>query len=437
MALPAFGSLMPKRLLAADPRAGGAVAISPTGAPLRMAFVYVPNGVHQGHWWPQVEGTNFDLSRTLQPLANVKGQIQVLGGLDHANANGDSDGSGDHARAIGTFLNGVRVKKTAGADVHAGTSVDQLAAQRIGHLTRLPSLELTCDTVRKSGNCDSGYSSLSVQPGLEQSDHAPAARGQSPAGLRTSLFGAGARGEHKKNLELRREQQKSILDFVRDDAAALERQLGGRDRQKLDQYLTSVREIEHQIERSEQFRDVPNPTTVCPAGVPTSFQDHIRLMYDMMILAFQTDSTRIATFLIAGEGSNRNFPEIGIAEGHHNLSHHLNKPEPMDKIAQIDQWYMHQFARFLEKLEETKDVDGTSILSNSMIMYGSGNSDGNHHTHLNLPIVLAGRGGGLLTGRYLRFKSKPMSNLYLSMLDRLGVDAVTRLGDSTGRLEGI
>ncbi len=438
LALPAFGSLMPKRLLAKGPRSDGTLAISPTGAPLRMAFVYVPNGVHQGHWWPKAKGTEFDLSPTLEPLASVKDQIQVLGGLDHANANGGTEGSGDHARASGTFLTGVRVKKTAGADVHAGTSVDQVAVQRIGHLTRVPSLELTCDAVRKSGNCDSGYS-CAYQFNLAWSSPTMALPPEpNPRLVFERLFGAGSRGERKKNLELRREQQQSILDFVRDDAVALERQLGGRDRQKLDQYLTSVREIEHQIERSEQFKDVPNPAINSPAGVPTGFQEHIGLMYDMMILAFQTDSTRIATFLIAGEGSNRNFPEIGIAEGHHNLSHHLNQPEPMDKVARIDQWYMRQFARFLEKLEETKDVDGTSVLSNSMIVYGSGNSDGNHHTHLNLPVILAGRGGGAMpTGRYLRFKSRPMSNLYLSMLDRLGVQGVARIGDSTGRLERI
>jgi len=438
LALPAFGSLMPKRVLAADPSTGGVGAISPTGAPLRMAFVYVPNGVHQGHWWPKVEGTEFDLSPTLEPLANVKGQIQVFGGLDQANANGGTEGPGDHARASGTFLTCVRVKKTAGADVHAGTSVDQVAAQRIGHLTRVPSLELTCDVVRKSGNCDSGYSCAYQFNLAWSSPTMPLPPETNPRLVFERLFGAGSRGERKQNLELRREQQQSILDFVRDDAAALVRQLGGRDRQKLDQYLTSVREIERQIERSEQFKDVPNPAVASPAGVPAGFQEHLALMYDMMILAFQTDSTRIATFLIAGEGSNRNFPEIGIAEGHHNLSHHLNKPEPMEKVAQIDHWYMRQFARFLERLEETKDVDGTSILSNSMIMYGSGNSDGNHHTHMNLPIVLAGRGGGTLpTGRYLRFNSRPMSNLYLSMLDRLGVEGVARIGDSTGRLEGI
>jgi hypothetical protein len=438
LALPAFASLLPKSLLAAVPGTTGAMAATSSGAPLRMAFVYVPNGVHQGHWWPKVEGKDFDLNRTLQPLAKVKSQVQVLGGLDQVNAYAGMDGPGDHARASGSFLTGVRVKKTAGADIHAGVSVDQVAAQRIGHLTRFPSLELTCDGVRKSGNCDSGYSCAYQFNLAWRSPTMPLAPEPNPRLVFERLFGAGPPGERRKNLETRREQQRSILDFVIDDTVALERQLGRRDQQKLDEYLTCVREIEHRIQRSEQFKDVPNPDVDSPAGIPASFQEHIQLMFDMMVLAFQTDSTRIATFLLAGEGSNRAFPEIGIPEGHHNLSHHQNKKAMMDKIADIDLWYMRQFARFLEKLDATKDFDGKSLLSNSMIVYGSGNGDGNRHTHSNLPLILAGGGGGTLNaGRYVKHNSKPMSNLFLSMLDRLGVDQVARLGDSTGRVEGI
>jgi Protein of unknown function (DUF1552) len=438
LALPAFASLLPKGVLAAAPGTASAAAITSTGAPLRMAFVYVPNGVHQGHWWPKVEGKDFDLNRTLQPLAKVKDQIQVLGGLDQLNANGGMDGPGDHARATGTFLTGVRVKKTAGADIHAGVSIDQVAAQRIGHLTRFPSLELTCDGVRKSGNCDSGYSCAYQFNLAWSSPTMPLPPEPNPRLVFERLFGSGTRGERRKNLELRREQQQSILDFVLDDTVALERQLGRRDKEKLDEYLTSVREIEQRIQRSEQFKDVPNPAVDSPAGIPSSFQEHIQLMFDMMILAFQTDSTRIATFLLAGEGSNRNFPEIGINEGHHNLSHHQNKAATLAKVAEIDLWYMRQFARFLEKLAGTTDIDGKSLLSNSMIVYGSGNGDGNRHNHNNLPLILAGGGGGkLATGRYVKFKSTPMSNLCLTMLDNMGVDQVQRLGDSTGRIAGI
>jgi hypothetical protein len=438
LALPAFETCASPRLLASTADKAGALATSSTGAPLRMAFVYVPNGVHQGYWWPKKDGKELELSRTLQPLEKVRHQLQILGGLDHVNAYGGLDGPGDHARASGTFLTGVRVRKTAGADIHAGVSVDQVAAQRIGHLTRFPSLELTCDGVRKSGNCDSGYS-CAYQYNLSWSTPTlPVAPEPNPRLVFERLFGAGAPGERKNNLEQRRQQQRSILDFVRDDARALERELGGQDQKKLEEYLASVREIERRLERAERFTNVPNPAQETPPGIPASFQEHIALMFDMMILAFQTDSTRIATFLLANEGSNRAFPDISIPEGHHNLSHHMGKKDMMEKIGEIDRWYIRQFARFLEKMDVVKDMDGKSLLHNSMIVYGSGNADGNRHTHSNLPIILAGSAGGALSaGRFTKLKSRPMSNLYLSMLDRMGVDDVPRFGDSTGRVEGI
>jgi Protein of unknown function (DUF1552) len=437
LALPAFESLVPARAAAAA-REGAKLAVTETGAPLRMAYVYVPNGVHQGYWWPKKEGKDFELNKTLQPLEKVKQHIQILGGLDQLNATAGPDGPGDHARASGSFLTGVRVKKTAGSNIHAGISVDQVAAQKTGHLTRFPSLELTCDAVRKSGSCDSGYS-CAYQYNLSWSGPTlPVAPEPNPRLVFERLFGAGAPGERRKNLTLRREQQRSILDFVLDDTRSLEQELGGSDQQKLDEYLAGIREVERRLEQSERFKETPNPAVETPAGVPGSFPDHIQLMFDMMVLAFQTDSTRIATFLLANEGSNRTFPEIGISEGHHNLSHHFGKKDMMEKIGSIDLWYIQQFARFIEKLDSIKDVDGHSILHNSMIVYGSGNSDGNRHTHSNLPIVLAGSGGGTLsTGRYMKVKSKPLNNLYLNMLDRFGIDGMARLGDSTGRLEGV
>ena len=437
LALPAFESLLPSSAAAAAKDASK-LAVTATGAPLRMAYVYVPNGVHQSYWWPKKEGNDFELNKTLEPLAKVKQNIQLFGGLDQVNATAGPDGPGDHARASGSFLTGVRVKKTAGADIHAGISVDQVAAQRIGHLTRFPSLELTCDSVRKSGSCDSGYS-CAYQYNLSWSGPTlPVAPEPNPRLVFERLFGAGAPAERRKNLALRREQERSILDFVLEDTRNLEKELGGTDQHKLDEFLAGVREIERRIQEAERFKDVPNPAVDAPSGIPGTFPDHIQLMFDMMVLAFQTDSTRIATFLLANEGSNRTFPEIGISEGHHNLSHHFGKKEMMEKIGSIDHWYIQQFARFLEKLDSVKDVDGNSVLHNSMIVYGSGNSDGNRHTHSNLPIILAGNGGGCVTpGRYSKHKSKPLNNLYLSMLDRFGVDTVPRLGDSTGRLEGV
>lgn len=437
VALPALESLAP-RALADATKSAISPATSATGAPLRMAFVYFPNGSIPKAWWPKAEGKNFALSATLQPLEKVKHQVQVLGGLDHINATAGPDGAGDHARAGGTFLTGVRVKKTAGADIHAGISIDQVAAQQIGHLTRFPSLELSCDSIRKSGNCDSGYS-CAYQHNLSwRSPTVPLSPESNPRLVFERLFGAGSQGERKKNYQLRQQQQRSIMDFVLDDARSLQRRLASRDQQKLDEYLGSIREIEKRIERSEQFKEIPDPDVATPAGIPSSFPEHVQLMFDMLLLAFQSDSTRIATLLLAGDGSNRTFPEIGIAEGHHFLTHHRNKKDMVDKVAQIDAWYVAQLACFLEKLDQTKDLDGKSILHNSMIVYGSGNADGNYHTHNNLPIILAGGGGGTLEpGRYVKHKAKPASNLFLSLADRLGVQDLKRFGDSTDRLTEI
>ncbi len=438
LALPAFESLGPSSLFAAEAAANGPLASTATGAPLRTAFVYFPNGAIQPSWWPKGEGKDFELASTMQPLAGVRSQLQVLGGLDHVNATPGPDGAGDHARASGTFLTGVRVKKTAGADIHAGISIDQLMAAQVGHLTRFPSLELTCDAVRKSGNCDSGYSCAYQYNLAWRSPNTPVAPEPNPRLLFERLFGGGAPGERAANLKRRQAQQRSIMDFVLDDARTLQGRLTNRDREKLDQYLFSVREIEKRLEKAEKFGAAPDPAIATPAGVPLGYEEYLQVMFDMLVLAFQTDSTRIATFLMANEGSNRAFPEIGLAEGHHYLTHHQNKQDMIDKVAQIDLFYMRQFARFLGKLDQTKDVDGKSLLHNSMIVYGSGNSDGNRHTHVNLPIILAGGGGGGLNpGRFAKFGGVPMSNLLLGMADRMGARNIERLGDSTGRISAI
>ena len=433
LALPAFEAFSP---VIAAVKEAAPLATTSSGAPLRMAYVYFPNGAHQEHWWPK-EGDSLVLNRTMQPLEFVRHQLQVLGGMDHVNATPGPDGAGDHARASGTFLTGVRVKKTAGADIHAGISIDQLAARRVGHLTRFPSLELTCDAIRKSGSCDSGYS-CAYQYNLSwSSPSTPVAPEANPRLVFERLFGAGSPGERGRHLKQRQQQQRSILDFVMDDARAIQKNLTARDHEKLDEYLTSVRDLEKRIEQAERF-EAPDPAIKTPDGIPANFQEHIRMMFDMLLLAFQTDSTRIATFLMANEGSNRAFPEIGIPEGHHYLSHHRQQEDMMEKVAEIDLWYMQQFAYFLERMEQTKDVDGRSLLHNSMIVYGCGNADGNRHTHTNLPVILAGAGGGTLNpGRFNKLPSMPMSNLLLSMADRLGIEGVERLGDSTGRASGI
>src|SRR5688572_29813388 len=432
MALPALESVAPVGLLAANTKAAN-LARTATGAPLRMAYVYFPNGAIQPAWWPKGEGKDFELSQTLQPLAPVKHRLQVLGGMDHVNATPGPDGAGDHARASGTFLTGVRVKKTAGADIHAGISIDQVIANQIGHVTRFPSLELSCDAVRKSGNCDSGYSCAYQYNLAWRSPTTPIAPEPNPRLLFERLFGSGAHGERAESMKRRQAQQRSILDFVMDDARSLQSQLTYRDKQKLDEYLLSIREIEQRIEKAERF-EIPDPNQPTPDGIPRSYAEYMQVMFDMMLLAFQTDSTRVATFLLANEGSNKSFEEIGIAEGHHYLTHHQNDKAKIDKVAEIDLFYTKQLARFLKRMEQTKDVDGNSLLHDSMIIYGSGNSDGNRHTHTNLPVLLAGAGGGTLTpGRFVKQGGVPMSNLLLSLGDRMGATGVERLGDSTGR----
>jgi hypothetical protein len=441
MALPVFESSLGPVLRAATTASaatGTPLGVTSTGAPLRMAFVYFPNGAHQKYWWPTGEGSSFQLGRTMQPLAGLKNAIQVVGGLDHKNADPGNDGAGDHARANATFLTGVRARKTDSADIQAGISVDQLAAQQVGHLTRFSSLELSCDSVRKAGSCDSGYS-CAYQYNLSwRSASTPMTPEPNPRLVFERLFGSGAPGERQKNFEQRQQTQKSLLDFVLDDTRALQRQLGAKDRDKLDEYLTGVRTIEQRIQRAESFGKLPNPGAEAPSGIPTDYGEHMDIMYDLLAMAFQTDSTRVATLLLANDGSNRAFTEIGIPEGHHYCSHHRNNPDLMEKVGEIDLHYMRHFARFLERLDKTKDVDGKSLLHNSMIVYGCGNADGNKHTHDNLPVVLAGAGGGTITpGRYSTYGSQPMSNLFLSMTDRMGVQGLDRIGDSTGRLQAV
>ncbi len=437
IALPAFESFAPARLLAATSAPAGKLATTATGAPLRTAFIYFPNGAIPSAWWPTGAGTNFQLNRTTQPLASVRQHIQMLGGLEHLNATAGSDGGGDHARANGTFLTGVRMKKSA-TDIRAGISIDQVMAREVGHLTRLPSLELTCDAGRNTGACDSGYSCAYQYNVSWSSPTTPMTPEANPRQVFERLFGAGAAGERAEQLKRRREEQRSILDFLVEDARAMQRRLNARDKDKLDQYLTGVRELETRIQRAEKFGDSKDPAQATPPGIPPTYAEHIQLMFDTLVLAFQTDSTRVATLLLAHDGSNRSFAEIGVPEGHHDLSHHAEDTAKIQKISDIDLWYVKQFARFLERLRDTRDVDGNSLLHNSMILYGSGNADGNRHTHVNLPIVLAGGGGGTLApGRFVQHGSQPTSNLFLSLADRMGVAGLERFGDSSSRLANV
>ena len=435
LAVPTFESLAPLRALGAGlPQA----AITPTGAPLRMAFLYVPNGVNKQQWKPTGTGAEYTLGKSLEPLAPFRDDIQIISKLEQKNGWAGPDGAGDHARANASILTGARPKKTAGADIRVGVSVDQIAARHIGDLTRFPSLELSCDGVRKSGNCDSGYS-CAYQFNLSwRSDTTPVPPESNPRLVFERLFGSGKPGERQRNFDQRIARQHSVLDFVRDDAKTMQRQLGRNDQQKLDEYLTGVREIENRIQKAERFRHLPDPHAEAPSGIPANYEEHIRLMGDMLVLAFQTDSTRIGTFLLAHDGSNRSFKDVGVSEGHHNLSHHQNNPETLAKIAKIDTFYIRQLAYFLKRMRETKDRDGKSMLNNSMIVYCGGLGDGNAHSHNDLPVIVAGHAGGAFNpGRHLDPGSSiPMTNLYVSMLNTMGVK-LDSFGDSTGALKNV
>jgi hypothetical protein len=435
VALPTFVSLSPGKLLAGS--ATHDLATTATGAPLRTAFLYFPNGAIPAAWWPTGDEKKFELSPTLQPLQPCLQNLQILGGLADKSANAENDGGGDHARANGTFLTGVRVKKSA-TEIHAGISIDQVIAREVGHLTRFPSLELTCETSRPTGNCDSGYS-CAYQFNLSWGGPTtPMTAEANPRLVFERLFGAGPPDERLANMKRRRQEQHSILDFVLDDAHQMQRQLNVPDRDKLDQYLTGVRQLETRITSAEKMGDPKDPKVPEPEGIPQTYGEHMQMMFEILTLAFQTDSTRVATLLLAHDGSNRSFAEIGVPEGHHDLSHHFGNAEKIHKVSEIDQWYVKQLASFLQKLDQTKDVDGKSLLHNSMIVYGSGNADGNRHSHTNLPIVFAGTGGGTLkTGRFVKYDLTPATNLYLSMANRMGLRNLSNFGDSTGPLSDV
>lgn len=431
--LPAMESLNP---LMAAPLASPATTAK--GSPLRMAYLYIPNGVNLEHWRPSGSGRGYRLGKSMAALEKHKEDMQIFSGFAHKQAEAGKDGAGDHARSNATFLTGQRAKKTSGADIKVGTSVDQIAARAVENQTRLSSLELTCDGVRKSGRCDSGYS-CAYQFNLSwRSENQPNTPEANPRLVFERLFGAGSAKDRAKSLAQRRSTQKSILDFISDDAKAMHRHLGRNDQHKLEEYLTGVREIERQIQKSESLGAPLDPGVATPSGQPENYKEHMRLLMDMMVLAFQTDSTRISTFLLAHDGSNRSFKEIGVSEGHHNLSHHKQKKDNLDKIQKIDEFYLEQLAYFMEKMKSTEDVDGQSLLHNSMIVYGSGIADGNRHSHRDLPVIVGGNAGGAFKpGRHVDLGEEvPLSNLYLRMLHEFGVKE-KRFGDSTGALKKV
>jgi len=433
IALPTFETFLPGKTMANEGvRALGTTA---SGMPLRTAFLYKPNGVNVEKWKLTGTGADYQSNATHEPYAKFKDDLHIISMLAHENGTSGGDGGGDHARANASFLTGVRPRKTAGADIKLGISVDQVIANAVGDQTRFSSLELSCDGVRKSGVCDSGYS-CAYQFNLSwRSDTTPMTPEANPRHVFERLFGAGSKEEREQGFETRNQLQRSILDFVMEDAKLLNKQLGRNDQLKLDEYMTGVREIERRIEKAEKFGLPEDPGMDMPQGVPGDYQEHVRLMMDMLVLAFETDSTRVASFLLAHDGSNRSFKEIGVPDGHHTISHHQSKAENLDKLAKIDLFYSQQFAYFVEKLKSVKDADGSTLLQNSQIVWGSGLADPDRHRHTELPIIVAGQAGGTIkTGVHTQLgQDTPMSNLFLSMLDRVGLKE-DRFGDSTDRL---
>jgi len=418
---------------AMTPAFAAAGRIGAVNTPRRVAFVYVPNGIIMKDWTPAAEGTTFDFTRILKPLEPHRRELMVLSGLTQNTGRALGDGPGDHARAAATFLTGIHPKKTSGADISLGVSVDQIAAQKVGNATRFASLELGCEDGRLVGNCDSGYSCAYSNSISWRSSTTPLPPEVNPRAVFERLFGDASETPEARAKRLA--YNKSILDFVLDDTQKLKGDLGRTDRRKLDEYLDAVREIERRIEQAEHDHTQFTPAIEKPDGVPIEFADHVRLMFDLMTLAFQADLTRISTFMICREGSTRTYREIGVSDAHHPLTHHRNNPEWIEKVTKINCFHLEQFAYFINKLKSTPDGDG-SLLDRMMVVYGSGLSDGNQHTHNELPVVLAGAGNGALRpGRHVRYpKETPMNNLYVAMLDHMGVPP-EKIGDSTGELE--
>jgi uncharacterized protein DUF1552 len=415
-----------------------ALALVPSGAakpPRRMAYIYSPNGSYMSYWMPKTEGPDFELTSCLEPMAEHRKDMIVFGGLTCDKARPNGDGAGDHARASGSFLTGVQVKKTAGANFQAGHSADQLAARQLGDRTRLPSLELAIEKYRGAGNCDSGYSCVYEHTLSWRDANTPVPPEVNPRQVFDRLFGD---NPNDPEAAARNELRASVLDSVLEDAKDLNRKLGGSDKKKLDQYLSGVRELEKRVARAEPLSPAVLPDDVSrPVGVPADLTEHIRLMCDLMVLAFQTDTTRICAFMLGREGSEQKYRMVGVNEGHHTISHHMNRQANLDKLKVINTYLVTQLAYLTSRLKSVPEGDGT-LLDNCMIAFGSAIADPNRHHHHDLPMLLVGRGGGTIkTGRYVRYKAEtPLNNLWLAMLERFGAKA-DQLGDSTGVLDGL
>ncbi len=404
--------------------------------PTRMAFLFVPNGVIGDTWTPATQGPNITLPPSLEPLKSVKDDLLVLSRL--AQNQGQFNVAGDHARGTSCFLTGVRPTLSQGADIHLGVSVDQIAAKHVGDRTRLASLELGTQSGKDAGSCDSGYSCAYSSNISWRTPTTPMSKEVNPRLVFERLFGNGDPAEMARSQGERNHNRKSILDYALEDANQLRGQLGKHDREKLDEYLYSVRDVEKRATAMPLAGPNGRPLlSQKPEGIPEDYAEHVRAMCDLLVLAFQSDSTRISTFMLGLAGDNRSYRAIGVPEGHHELSHHSGDGEKIAKIRKIDRYNVTLLAYLLEQMKATKEGDGT-LLDHSMVLYGSELGDGNRHSHDDLPVLLAGRANGAFkTGRHIQYsKDTPLCNLFLTMLDRMGA-TVPSMGDSTGPLKGL
>jgi hypothetical protein len=432
--LKGMGATIALPMLDAMSPALSALGRSAAQSPLRLAFTYVPNGITMADWTPSGAGAAFELSRVMKPMAPFRQDMSILSGLAHRNGMALGDGPGDHARAAASYLTGVHPRKTAGADIQNGVSVDQIAAQHIGAATRFASLELGCDDSRTVGNCDSGYSCAYTNSLAWRGPSTPMPPETNPRLVFERLFGDIDTSLTPEARARRMRYRRSILDLVGERTTELSATLGPADKRKLDEYLSSIREIEQRIERAEKDLTGLTPTIDKPTGIPVLYADYVNLMFDLQLIAFQTDMTRVVTMMMGREGSMRTYPEIGVPDPHHPLTHHRGNVEWIERVTKVNELHMQLFSGFIAKMKATPDGDG-SLLDHSVVVYGSGLSDGNRHTHEDLPVMLVGKGGNFKLGHHITYpQGTPMTNLYLTLLDRMGVQP-EKLGDSTGMIE--
>ncbi|MFT5468986.1 MAG: hypothetical protein ACI8UO_004099 [Verrucomicrobiales bacterium] len=418
LALPFLDAMVPAM---ANPAAADAVA-------KRLGFVFIPMGCDNSRWTPPGE-TLDQLSPILESLEPVKDRVSVFSSMELEKAY-----PGTHATSNSAFLSAARARRTESTestDYHLGTTVDQIAAQQIGQSTRLPSLELAMDLMQTVGQCDNGYACVYQNNLSWSSPSTPLPAEAHPRIVFEMLFGEGASPEERRAAL---KQRASLLDYISEDLSRLKREIGPADRAKVDEFLTSVREVERRIQKAEtQAADQPEPDLDRPLGVPAAYADHARLMFDLQLLAMQGDITRVTTFQLARETSNRAYPEIGVSDPHHPLSHHGNDPDKIARLAKINAFHVSLFSEFVEKLQATPEAGG-SLLDNTLLLYGSGMGNPNVHDHRSLPIVVAGGNRG---GRHVKFdKLTPLANLHLTLLDGVGVD-LEKFADSTGKIDGV